>query len=44
MTDHIPREEWPFEEVQADEYQRGLETVDVYTAYVEPKQTNNVLK
>ncbi|KAI7902793.1 cytidine deaminase-like protein [Cokeromyces recurvatus] len=40
----IPREEWPFEEALADEYERGLETMDVYTVYVEPKQTNNVLK
>jgi len=40
----IPREEWPFEEVLADEYERQLETIDVYTAHVEPKQTNSILK
>ncbi|KAI9485520.1 MAG: cytidine deaminase-like protein [Benjaminiella poitrasii] len=42
--DYLPREEWPFVEVLADEYERELEAVDVYTVYVEPKQTNNVLK
>jgi tRNA-specific adenosine deaminase 3 len=40
----IPREEWPFEEVLGDEYERELETIDVYTVQVEPKQTNNLLK
>lgn len=40
----IPREEWPFEEVLSDEYERHLETIDVYTAHVEPKQTNSILK
>jgi tRNA-specific adenosine deaminase 3 len=41
---YIPREEWPFDEVLADEYERQLETIDVYTAHVEPKQTNSILK
>ncbi|KAI8976241.1 cytidine deaminase-like protein [Pilobolus umbonatus] len=40
----LHREEWPFTEVLGDEYERKLETVEVFTAQVEPRQTNNLLK
>ncbi|KAI8359144.1 cytidine deaminase-like protein [Blakeslea trispora] len=40
----LARKDWPFEEVLGDEYERKLEPVEVYTAFVEPKQTNNILK
>ncbi|RCI04486.1 Biotin/lipoate A/B protein ligase [Rhizopus stolonifer] len=42
--DHLSREQWPFEEVLSDEYTRQLVTIDVYTASVEPKQTNDIIK
>ncbi|KAG1464361.1 hypothetical protein G6F46_000804 [Rhizopus delemar] len=44
QSDYIPREEWPFVEVLADEYDRELETIDVYIAKINCKQTNQLLK
>lgn len=40
----IPRDQWPFVEVLPDEYERELETIDVYIAKIDCKQTNPLLK
>ncbi|KAI8987367.1 cytidine deaminase-like protein [Mycotypha africana] len=41
---YLHREEWPFQEVMDDAYERELEIIQVFTVYVEPKQTNDILK
>ncbi|CAO3643017.1 unnamed protein product [Cunninghamella blakesleeana] len=42
--DTIPRIDWPFIEVLSDDHTRSLETVQVYIANVEPKNTSQLLK
>ncbi|GAA5800633.1 hypothetical protein HPULCUR_006069 [Helicostylum pulchrum] len=41
---YIPREQWPFIEVLADEFYRSFEGVEVYAAEIIPQQTNVLLK
>lgn len=44
VTAYIPREQWPFVEVLADEFYRSFEGVKVYAAEIIPQQTNVLLK
>ncbi|KAI8368191.1 uncharacterized protein BYT42DRAFT_549387 [Radiomyces spectabilis] len=38
-SNFVPAVEWPFEEVQSEEYDRELQTEQVYVTDVEPRQT-----